>query len=68
MSCTTEKLNCPTCGHEVKYGYIEPVNRNDVLDEVIEHVMNVYQRNDPNDPIGLISKMDAIKVIEKLKD
>ena len=28
----SDKLKCPTCGND--YGYIEPVMRNNVLDEV----------------------------------
>ena len=33
-------LKCPSCGHDVKYGYIEPVKRNDVLDTVMIDIDN----------------------------
>ena len=31
-------LKCPTCGHDVKYGYIEPVSKADVLDDAIKAI------------------------------
>ena len=52
-------LKCPTCGHDVKYGYIEPVKRNDVLDEVIVAIENKSLPMWIND--GLIESIEELK-------
>ena len=59
------KLKCPTCGHDVKYGYIEPVKRNDVLDTVMIDIDNENWT-----PQKTMSDMVIRfrKIIEALKD
>ena len=57
------KLKCPTCGHAVKYGYIVPVDRNDVLDEAIEIIDKVVT----NSIMGRLAIRHAINAIEALK-
>ena len=62
-------LHCENCG-ETSYAisFTEAKRAiEEVKAECVEAIMDVYQRNDPKDAIGLISKMDAIKAIKSVR-